>query len=111
LHVVEQATLVQAHDFFATPTSWLAIELQVSIAHTLLEAGIMLVAPNLQDGLCSPCMRGFRLLTLAPRVHERDGVLRARTSILIRLLSLGTVRREVVVDRSARYVMIDERYL
>jgi hypothetical protein len=56
-------------------------------------------------------MRGLRLLTLAPRVHEQHGVLRARTSVLIRLLSLGTVRREVVVDRRARYVTIDERYL
>jgi hypothetical protein len=55
-------------------------------------------------------MRGLRLLTLAPQVDERDGVLRARTPILIRLLSLGMVHREVVVDRRSRYVTIDERY-
>lgn len=56
-------------------------------------------------------MQGFRLLTLAPRVDERDEVLRARTSWLLRLLSLGSARREVVVDQRARYVTIDERYL
>ncbi|MFO7561530.1 MAG: hypothetical protein R6X02_02705 [Enhygromyxa sp.] len=55
-------------------------------------------------------MRGLRLLTLAPRVHERGAVLRAWTSPLIRLLSLGMIRREVVVDRRARYVTIDARY-
>jgi hypothetical protein len=52
----------------------------------------------------------LRLLTLAPQVDERDGVLRARTPILIRLLSLGMVHREVVVDRRARYVTIDARW-
>lgn len=56
-------------------------------------------------------MRGFRLLTLAPRVFEHDGVLRARTSLLARMLTLGMVRREVVVDRRARYVTIDDRYV
>lgn len=56
-------------------------------------------------------MKGLRLLTFAPRVHEHDGVLRACTSVLMRVLSLGMVRREVVVDRRARYVTIDERYL
>lgn len=56
-------------------------------------------------------VQGLRLLTFAPRVHEHDGVLRASTSTLMRVLSLGLVRREVVVDRRARYVTIDERYL
>jgi hypothetical protein len=72
---------------------------------------MIVVAPHLQGGLCWPGMRGLRLLTLAPRVHEHGGVLRARTSVLIRLLSLGMVRREVIVDGHARYVMIDEGYL
>lgn len=56
-------------------------------------------------------VQGFRFLTFAPRVHEHAGVLRAQTSVLIRILSLGMVRREVVVDRRARYVTIDERFL
>jgi hypothetical protein len=56
-------------------------------------------------------VQGFRLLTLAPRVDEREGILRARTSALLQLLCLGMVRREVLVDRHARYVIIDERYL
>jgi hypothetical protein len=56
-------------------------------------------------------VQGLRLLTFAPRIDEHGGVLRARTSILIRLLSLGLVRREIIVDRRARYVTIDERYL
>ncbi|PRQ02001.1 hypothetical protein [Enhygromyxa salina] len=56
-------------------------------------------------------MPGLRLLTLAPSVSERDGVLRARTSLLVRLLTLGTVVREVTVDRRSRYVIIDERLL
>jgi hypothetical protein len=56
-------------------------------------------------------MRGIRLLTLAPRIDEQAGVLRAQTSLLIQLLTLGLVRREVVVDRRARYVTIHVRQL
>jgi hypothetical protein len=56
-------------------------------------------------------MMGLRILTLAPQVSEHHGVLRARTSIFLRVVTLGLVRREVVVDRRSRYVTIDERYL
>lgn len=54
-------------------------------------------------------MPGLRILTFAPIVSERDGVLHARTSLLLRVLTLGAVAREVVVDRRSRYVTIDER--
>ncbi|WP_146155210.1 hypothetical protein [Enhygromyxa salina] len=57
-------------------------------------------------------MRGLRLLTLAPRVDEQHpGVLRARTPLLMRLLTLGAVYREVIVDRRSRYVIIERRLL
>lgn len=54
---------------------------------------------------------GLRILTLAPRVDERDGVLRARTSWLVMLVTLGAIRREVVVDRRSGYVIIERRLL
>jgi hypothetical protein len=54
-------------------------------------------------------MIGLRILTLAPRVDEHDGVLRARSSLVLKVLTLGAFTREVVVDRRARYVTIDER--
>jgi hypothetical protein len=56
-------------------------------------------------------MLGLRILTFAPTVSEHDGVLRARTSTLLRVLTLGTVDREVVVDRRSRYVIIEQRIL
>jgi hypothetical protein len=54
---------------------------------------------------------GLRILTVAPRVDERGGVLRARTPWLLALLSLGAVHREVLVDRRSRYVIITWRLL
>lgn len=56
-------------------------------------------------------MAGLRILTLAPRVHEHRGLLRARSSLLLQILSLGCFRREVLVDRRARYVTITRRIL
>jgi hypothetical protein len=56
-------------------------------------------------------MKGWRLLTLAPQVREHDGVLRAQTSILLRALTFGLFRRTVAVDRRARYVVVENRYL
>jgi hypothetical protein len=56
-------------------------------------------------------MHGFRFLTLAPEVDERDGVLRARTSLLLLFLTLATYSRQVVVDRKSRYVLLDTRVL
>jgi hypothetical protein len=58
-----------------------------------------------------PTMPGLRILTFAPIVSEHDSVLRARTSPLLRALTLGAVVREVVVDRRSRYVIIEERIL
>ncbi len=55
--------------------------------------------------------RDLKLLPHARRATEHDADLRAQTSILPRLLTLGLVRREVVVDRRARYVTIDARCL
>ncbi|KIG16378.1 hypothetical protein DB30_04545 [Enhygromyxa salina] len=56
-------------------------------------------------------MPGLRILTVAPLVSERDGVLRARTSLLLQLLTLGAAVREVIVDRRSRYVIISQRVL
>lgn len=56
-------------------------------------------------------MPGLRILTFAPSVSERDGVLRARTSRLLQVLTLGAMVREVVVDRKSRYVIIEQRLL
>lgn len=56
-------------------------------------------------------MPGLRILTLAPRVDERAGVLRARSSWLVRLLTLGAFSRQVLVDRRAGYVFIERRLL
>jgi hypothetical protein len=52
---------------------------------------------------------GLRLLTLAPRIDERPGVLRARTPLLISLVTAGAVFRQVIVDRQSAYVVIERR--
>ena len=54
-------------------------------------------------------MSGLRLLTFAPQFREADGVLILRTSVLARILTLGLYRREVKVDRKARYITIEHR--
>lgn len=54
---------------------------------------------------------GLRLLTLAPRIDERRGILRARTPWLIALLTLGAFHREVTIDRQSRYVILERRLL
>lgn len=56
-------------------------------------------------------MPGLRLLTLAPRVWEHAAQLHGRTSWLVRLLTLGSFSRHVIVDRRARWVTIARRRL
>jgi hypothetical protein len=52
---------------------------------------------------------GLRLLTLAPRIDERAGVLRARTSLLLTLVTMGAIFRQVIVDKRSSYVVIERR--
>src|SRR5690349_9300844 len=52
---------------------------------------------------------GLRLLTLAPRIDERSGVLRARTSLLLTLVTAGAFFRQVLVDKRSGYVVIERR--
>ena len=52
---------------------------------------------------------GFRALTLAPVVSETNGVLVARSSILLRVITLGAFRRQLVVDRRSRFVNLETR--
>jgi len=56
-------------------------------------------------------MPGLRVLTLAPRVWEQAGQLHARTSRLLRVLTLGSHSRHVVVDRRGGWVTIVHRRL
>jgi hypothetical protein len=56
-------------------------------------------------------MPGLRVLTLAPTVWEHAGQLHARTSLILRLLTLGSFSRHVTVDRKARWVTITRRRL
>lgn len=55
-------------------------------------------------------MPGLRLLTFAPRIDERRGVLRVRTSLLLLLVTAGAVFRQVIVDRETGYVVIENRW-
>ena len=52
---------------------------------------------------------GLRLLTWAPHVSERGGVLVAQTSLFQMIVTLGAYRRSVTVDRRSRYVIIEQR--
>lgn len=56
-------------------------------------------------------MPGLRVLTLAPSVWEQPGQLHARTSAALRVLTLGSYSRHVVVDRQARWLTITHRRL
>lgn len=56
-------------------------------------------------------MPGLRVLTLAPTVWEQAGQLHARTSLILRLFSLGSFSRHVIVDRRSRWVTITRRRL
>lgn len=56
-------------------------------------------------------MPGLRVLTLAPTVWEHAGQLHARTSLMLRLLTLGSFSRHVTIDRKSRWITITRRRL
>ncbi|HYE97586.1 MAG TPA: hypothetical protein VEJ18_01695, partial [Planctomycetota bacterium] len=48
-------------------------------------------------------------LSIGPRIRSDGDRLRVRSHVLGRILSLGAIDREVVIDRSARRVSVFER--
>jgi hypothetical protein len=53
----------------------------------------------------------MRLLSFCPRITKRDLSIIATTAWSVRLLSLGTVYRQVIVDARTKTVAIYSRYL
>ena len=63
--------------------------------------------------MAAPRLRifGTGLLSLGPKVYFDEGVLVARTNLLLQILCLFFWRRKVTVDPTARSITIKRRYL